>query len=166
MSQPRTTIQINSLEALERLIGNDTELEMDIRRNIVEEFCKRHLKTLAAAIPLEVITLFKREIQLEMWSQVEKQYPHIVEPLDWGNTSRLTLKPEAITKAVEETKHLVTNHFKRIADQFTDETTKKYIEDRIEEYIAKGFEVKIRGAIRKMITEEITAAFAEIGKPK
>lgn len=37
-------IQINSLEALERLIGGDSKLEFDIRQNIVEEFSKKHLK--------------------------------------------------------------------------------------------------------------------------
>lgn len=40
-------IQINSLEALERLIGNDNELEIDIRQNVVDAFTKKHLKTIA-----------------------------------------------------------------------------------------------------------------------
>ena len=37
-------IQINSLEALERLIGGDTELELELRKSCVYEFAKRHLK--------------------------------------------------------------------------------------------------------------------------
>ena len=41
-----TKIQINSLEALERLIGGDTEVELEIRNNIVQEFTKKHLKSL------------------------------------------------------------------------------------------------------------------------
>jgi hypothetical protein len=40
-------IQINSLEALERLIGNDNELEIQIRGSIVQEFTKKHLRSLA-----------------------------------------------------------------------------------------------------------------------
>ncbi|AFF28277.1 gp279 [Sphingomonas phage PAU] len=40
-------IQINSVEALERLIGGDTQIEIDIRNNIVQEFAKRHLKDIA-----------------------------------------------------------------------------------------------------------------------
>lgn len=36
-------IQINSLEALERLIGGDTELEIDIRNSIVHKFTQKHL---------------------------------------------------------------------------------------------------------------------------
>jgi hypothetical protein len=34
-------IQINSLEALERLIGNDNNLEIDIRNSIVQNFTKK-----------------------------------------------------------------------------------------------------------------------------
>ena len=39
-------IQINSLEALERLIGGDNELEISIRDNIVQEFTNKYLKGL------------------------------------------------------------------------------------------------------------------------
>ena len=39
-----TKIQINSLEALERLIGGDTDVEIEIRNSIVQEFAKKHLK--------------------------------------------------------------------------------------------------------------------------
>ena len=41
-----TKIQINSLDALERLIGGDTEVEIEIRNSIVQEFVKKHLKAL------------------------------------------------------------------------------------------------------------------------
>lgn len=40
-------LQINSLEALERLIGGDTEVEIEIRNNIVQSFAKKHLKAIA-----------------------------------------------------------------------------------------------------------------------
>lgn len=40
-------IQIASLEALERLIGNDNELEIELRSSIVQDFTKKHLKALA-----------------------------------------------------------------------------------------------------------------------
>ena len=37
-------IQINSLEAVERLIGGDNEIEIQVRNSIVNDFTKRHLK--------------------------------------------------------------------------------------------------------------------------
>ena len=40
-------IQINSLEALERLIGNDKEMEISVKQSILNEFAKKHLKSIA-----------------------------------------------------------------------------------------------------------------------
>lgn len=46
MSNP-VKIQINSLEALQRLIGGDSHLEIEIRNSIVQEFSKKYLKAVA-----------------------------------------------------------------------------------------------------------------------
>lgn len=43
----RLVLQINSLDALERLIGGDTEVEVELRNNIAAKFCEKHLKQLA-----------------------------------------------------------------------------------------------------------------------
>ena len=40
-------IQINSLEAVERLIGGDTEVEIEVRNSVVQEFAKKHLKAVS-----------------------------------------------------------------------------------------------------------------------
>lgn len=40
-------IQINSLEALERLIGGDTDVEIQIRNSVVQNFTNKHLKGIA-----------------------------------------------------------------------------------------------------------------------
>lgn len=42
-----TKIQINSKDALERLIGGDTELELELRHAVVTAFTKHHLKGIA-----------------------------------------------------------------------------------------------------------------------
>ena len=54
-----TKIQINSLEALERLIGNDTELEIEIRNSVIQKFANKHLKSLATS---EVMTKASKAI--------------------------------------------------------------------------------------------------------
>jgi len=38
-----TKIQINSLEALKRLIGGDTELEIELRKSVAMELVKKHI---------------------------------------------------------------------------------------------------------------------------
>lgn len=45
--QESVKIQINSLEALERLIGGDPSLEFDIRNNVAQNFAAKHLKAFA-----------------------------------------------------------------------------------------------------------------------
>ncbi|NOS67367.1 MAG: hypothetical protein HOO67_03305 [Candidatus Peribacteraceae bacterium] len=46
-NQKPITIQINSVEALERLIGGNTQAEIDIRNSVVQTFATRHLKAVA-----------------------------------------------------------------------------------------------------------------------
>jgi len=43
-------IQIASLEALERLIGGDSELEIEIRNSIVQAFTNKHLKAIGTKL--------------------------------------------------------------------------------------------------------------------
>ena len=48
MTKPsEITLQINSVEAVERLIGGDETMELSLRNSIVQEFAKRHLKAIA-----------------------------------------------------------------------------------------------------------------------
>lgn len=44
-----------SAEALERLIGNDTQIEIEIRQQIADQFAKRYLKSLIETEGMRVI---------------------------------------------------------------------------------------------------------------
>lgn len=59
-------IQINSLGALERLIGGDTQIELEIRQNIAEAFAKKYIKNL---FNLETIKAFENTIVKELQNQ-------------------------------------------------------------------------------------------------
>ncbi len=48
----KLTLQINSLEALERLIGGNTETEIDIRNSVVQKFAEKHLKPIVNSAPI------------------------------------------------------------------------------------------------------------------
>jgi len=56
-------IQINSLEALERLIGGEAELEIELRHSVAAAFAKRYL---GSAISEEVKDQVDRKIKLEV----------------------------------------------------------------------------------------------------
>ena len=46
----RTVIQINSIEVLERLIGGNTELEVDLRNSVAQAFATKHIKKFQAVL--------------------------------------------------------------------------------------------------------------------
>lgn len=68
-------IQINSLAVLERLIGGDSELEVDIRNSCIQEFAKRHLKHLAEsalyAVNVNAVEAMKQQYRKEIESYVD-----------------------------------------------------------------------------------------------
>ena len=43
----KQVVQINSLEALEKLIGGDSDVEVKIRNSVVQNFTKKYLKSIA-----------------------------------------------------------------------------------------------------------------------
>lgn len=68
-------IQINSLQALERLIGNDNQLEIDIRNSVVQDFTKKHLKSLVTTnLMLDIAETVKNEIRSEFFEIVTSGY--------------------------------------------------------------------------------------------
>lgn len=101
-----TKIQINSLEALERLIGNDNELEIQVRNNIVQEFAKKHLKAIANETTFQnEIATFKRKLQEEFDKKLEESIVTVKRYYSGGNIEKVNLHPEiktAIDRQVRE----------------------------------------------------------------
>lgn len=66
-------IQINSLAALERLIGDDKEMEVAVKSSIINNFAKNYLKGIAHS---EILNALKKavlaEIELVLRTVVEK----------------------------------------------------------------------------------------------
>lgn len=54
-------IQINSIEALERLIGGDSAFEIEVRNSVVQDFSKKHLKAVAQVIETDEIRRLIRD---------------------------------------------------------------------------------------------------------
>ena len=63
---------IGSLEVLERLIGNDTEIEIEIRQNIADAFAnealKENLERQAEAMNIKRIELDRHEFRFGLFS--------------------------------------------------------------------------------------------------
>lgn len=79
-------IQIASLAALERLLGNDSEVEFEIRQSVAENFAKKHLKAIASdAIMQAKERTILDAVTRELFTNGPKDY--------WGNP-RPVLKSE------------------------------------------------------------------------
>lgn len=131
-----TKIQINSLAALERLIGGDTELEMEIRRSVVEAFAKKHLKAVARALPIEAeMRKLTDSAIVEARGVMNKVIEeHTGEPASrWANsTTQMALSQEA--------------------------------RNRVRKIVRNQLEYEIRNEVQKIVLEQITEWKKEMAK--
>lgn len=67
-------LQINSREALERLIGGDSELEVELRNSIIQDFANRHLKGLAMVYNEAHFKALTDTVYKEMKAKFQDEY--------------------------------------------------------------------------------------------
>ena len=102
------TIQINNLEALERLIGNDSELEINLRNAIVQEFAKKHLKAVAKS---EYMLRAERAVREEL----NKMY------FDTPRYGKTVFKPEHLTKLREDLEYTASIELGKVVSKIVEE---------------------------------------------
>lgn len=151
-----TKIQINSLEALERLIGNDNELEIEIRSSIVQEFAKKHLKAIANEPTFQnEITTFKQKLQGEFDKKMEESIASVKRYYHGASIEKVTLHPELEASIKSKVRELV------------DELVSKRVKDVIEEYyneevLTKRINVMMDHNIKVLVNEKIKAKIDSI----
>ena len=118
------TIQLNSLEALERLIGGDAQLEIDIRNSVVQSFAEKHLKAIASSeavaakckqVSTAVDTAFRAE--------VEQRIGNITKNFD-GTVRAITLRTEVRSELSEA----INERVKTAVRDATRESLDKFVE--------------------------------------
>ena len=117
-------IQINSLEALERLIGGDNELEISIRDNIVQEFTNKYLKGLVNSDKIKEASW---SINQKIRNCVEETY-----------LSGAYLKPEIINNIRKEVKDYVDKCLHSYLDDEINKELRSLIETRIQKLTGSG----------------------------
>jgi hypothetical protein len=135
-------IQINNLEALERLIGNDNEIEMDIRQNIVEAFTKKHLKNIAYELAIKNIDKVVKNNLIEE-GILSKHYPNNI------SSKILVQITQRIEKSIEY----------KIGEVIA-EKIKEYVDSKVEsemqEFIYQEVDRKLNEAVNKKINNLLT----------
>jgi hypothetical protein len=88
MSAQPVKIQINSLEALERLIGGDSELEIEVRQSVASAFAARYLKPLAESpVFLNAIRDVRKDTDALLRTSIEKTMGSLTRDWDHKITS-------------------------------------------------------------------------------
>lgn len=143
-------IQINSLQALERLLGGDSEIEVEVRNNIVQNFSKKHLKPIAEGAYAAYRPLAEAAIKEEIVKQIGTITP------SYGpyHKSAIILKNE-IREAIEkEIKNVISDTIHElIRDLAVDEIAKRHAEravdlqlkDRINEEVRSKIDAIMKG---------------------
>lgn len=97
------------LAAVEWLIGGDTELEVELRSSVVQEFARRHLKAVVADVGMQKhIDKISRMVQ----SSIDDEVKSRVVSMSWGNykisdSMKLRIREEAGEAVSAETKQIV-----------------------------------------------------------
>lgn len=91
-------LQLDS-SALERLIGGDSEVEVEIRNSIAQAFAKRHLK---GVIEEKYLEETKKEVCSSLWG---------------FNSNRYELKPEIKQKIADEVKKVIREEIKKATEE-------------------------------------------------
>lgn len=86
-------LQINSKEALERLIGEDKEVEISIKAAIVNQFAKQYLKSVANSAVMD-------EIKRAVIREVKEETKDYIGKTNWGN--EYFVKDENLKNAIRK----------------------------------------------------------------
>lgn len=172
MSEPTTVVLSLNRPALDRLLGGDTQLEIELRRQVVEEFAKRRLKELMSE------PTFKALAQAEALALSQEVKAVVGERLYDFRTSqyRAEVREEIlpIIKAVVEqvVRETVTEMVSKIVENHTPGTERlllryehKLMTEANEKFqkamdrIDKGLDERLDEAFEKRVQDEIQRRF-------
>lgn len=144
-----TKIQINSLAALERLIGGDNALELEIRQSVVTEFVKKHLKGL---VDTRIVQLASNDLRANIDEAVNKQISKTI-----GEYQRSGYGAHKFI-IHNDLKEDIKNHLKKALDDTINEAITEFIpgvEKQIEESFTRVLNYKIDQIVRDKVNDHL-----------
>lgn len=142
-----TKIQINSLAALERLIGGDTELEVEIRNSVVQEFTKKHLKNIAE----HNVAAATSRIQEEVRKVAEQHFGNMrstVLGYVWKPSAQIA---QTIRDSVEEEARVIVHN--KVKEVFDSKDFDNLIQQVVDRRVDVEFNEKIRWEVKKRLDQ-------------
>lgn len=157
----KLVLQINSLDALERLIGGDAEVEVELRNNIAAKFAEKHLKQLANSPEvMSALTRTEQALRTLVQDQVTRSIATIKDNGYYGVKIE-NLRPEIktlIDASVQTSIDSVVGAAVRAAvDKLA---TQELLEKRITREAATQLNDRVTSAVKKRI-DAILAEFTK-----
>lgn len=159
MSEP-VKIQINSLEALERLIGGNSEMEIELRKAIVLDFAKRHLKPLVADLTAQYSSVIRKAVQEEVDKTTREVLGDVtVTPYRTTVTFVPKFKEQIKVETAALVKTMVTDILKEteLANAIKTKIT-TYMNTHLAENVYSQFKEKLYPQIVDLVNQAIEAA--------
>ena len=153
-------IQINSLDALERLIGGDSEVEIEIRNSIVQEFTKKYLKSVAEKVLESEVAVFTKGIKATFQQQAQDAIGEMKNP---GYYSQTFVPNETFKKAIsEQVQYQVDRQISAAIDARFTEVAKNGIEQQIDYRIKRLMADSFGRIIEEKLKEAMTSKLASV----
>jgi len=148
------TLQINSKEALERLIGGDSQTEIDIRNSVVQKFSEKYLKSVANSDAMKS-TLY--QIQSAITQNVKEQCEREVATFKTtygGSITDIKLNP-AVQKEIDTQVRAIAYD---VIQKQVDKSVAFWANNaEIEKIVAKKFEYYTNEIISNKVKERLDA---------
>lgn len=138
-----------TVPALERLIGGDTELEVEIRKNIVHEFSKRHLSAVAKEVYGD-IEKAKEQIRTQVLGDMGA-----VKMEAWSS-GRYKLTSEATEAIRSSVRQVIRDEVAVAAQQAWDELRPEILTE-----IKKYYDREVLALIKEQVREDIVQALSK-----
>ena len=158
MAKNSLTLQINSLEALEKLIGGDTQVELDIRNNIVQAFAEKHLKAVAGTQQVNnAIANIRASIEQEVRAECTRSFGDYSNV--WNRQIKLDDKIKSVIKqeVLTQIQSIIDSYLKEIVSspEWIKEKLEKQIKQLILNIVNSELQVKISDAVKSKIDEQV-----------
>lgn len=154
MNNKPFTIQINSLEALERLIGGSTQAEIDIRNAVVQAFTEKHLKAIAADPRIVSAANSIKDASRTAVSDLVTEHIGVVKTTWSGLVESVNLH----TKVRNEIDSLVRDRASSLVDAAIKETMAKLLES-LAARIAGAVQIRLDYEIGQEVKKQVGEAF-------
>jgi len=146
------------VKALEKLVAGNSEVEVELRNCVVQEFAKRHLKAVAND------PVFKGWVETQMLSikmSIEEEMKTVFSDIrrdSWGKVTRESFKKEVKDKIHQEANNFIeiqiSNKVQEIVNQRLDDLTAKvniYCDSMINKYTTRTLDEMVDNKFRALL---------------